>query len=193
MKDAPPPARRRLRRLTDEEIALWLTVTKSVTPRAETVLPTPENPLPHTNAEPAPVATVAPPASLKPYRAPELPRLAALDRRLRQRLSRGQTGVDKVIDLHGLRQHEAHSALYHFLARAQGEGAKLVLVVTGKGEGRQGDYGEYGGGVLRRAVPMWLRAPDWRHLVIGFEEASRPHGGAGALYVRLRRHSKTER
>ena len=125
--------------------------------------------------------------------AAQLPRLAVLDRRLRQRLSRGQTGVDKVIDLHGLRQHEAHSALYHFLARAQGEGAKLVLVVTGKGEGRQGDYGEYGGGVLRRAVPMWLRAPDWRSLVIGFEEASRPHGGAGALYVRLRRHGRAER
>ena len=91
------------------------------------------------------------------------------------------------------RRQEAHSALYHFLARAQGEGAKLVLVVTGKGEGRQGDYGEYGGGVLRRAVPMWLMAPDWRSLVIGFEEASRPHGGAGALYVRLRRHGKAER
>lgn len=193
MKDAPPPARRRLRRLTDEEIALWLTVTKSVTPRPETVLPTPINPISQAKAEPVPVATVEQQASPKPGQAAQLPRLAALDRRLRQRLSRGQTGVDKVIDLHGLRQHEAHSALYHFLARAQGDGAKLVLVVTGKGEGRQGDYGEYGGGVLRRAVPMWLMAPDWRSLVIGFEEASRPHGGAGALYVRLRRHGKAER
>lgn len=193
MKDAPPPARRRLRRLTDEEIALWLTVTKSVTPRPETVLPTPENPVARTSTELTPIATIERQASPKAAQTAQLPRLAALDRRLRQRLSRGQTGVDKIIDLHGLRQHEAHSALYHFLARAQGDGAKLVLVVTGKGEGRQGDYGEYGGGVLRRAVPMWLRAPDWRHLVIGFEEASRPHGGAGALYVRLRRHGKTER
>ena len=193
MKDAPPPARRRLRRLTDEEIALWLTVTQSVTPRPETVLPTPENPIAHTSTEPMPAATAAQPASSKPYHAPALPRLAALDRRLRQRLSRGQSAVDKVIDLHGLRQHEAHSALYHFLSRAQAEGAKLVLVVTGKGEGRQRDYGEYGGGVLRRAVPMWLRAPDWRSLVIGFEEASRPHGGAGALYVRLRRSGKAHR
>jgi len=192
MKDAPP-ARRRLRRLTDEEIALWLTVTQSVTPRPETVLPTPENPVARTSTEPAPIATVAPQALPNPGQTAQLPHLAALDRRLRQRLSRGQTGVDKIIDLHGLRQHEAHSALYHFLSRAQAEGAKLVLVVTGKGEGRQGDYGEHGGGVLRRAVPMWLRAPDWRPLVIGFEEASRPHGGAGALYVRLRRSGKTHR
>ena len=42
-------------------------------------------------------------------------------------------------------------------------------------------------GVLRRMVPHWLRLPDLRHLVIGFEEASPQHGGSGALYVRLRR------
>ncbi|HEY5225514.1 MAG TPA: Smr/MutS family protein [Methylovirgula sp.] len=185
MKDAPPPARRRLRRLSDEEIALWLSVTKSVTRRAEAVLPTLTNPLPEPKAETAPAADVAQHIPPKQARAVELPRLAPLDRRLRQRLTRGQTGVDHVIDLHGLHQHEAHSALHRFLARAQGDGAKLVLVVTGKGEGRAGD--DYGGGVLRRAVPMWLRAADWRALVVGFEEASRPHGGAGALYVRLRR------
>jgi DNA-nicking Smr family endonuclease len=36
-------------------------------------------------------------------------------------------------------------------------------------------------------VPIWLAAPDLRPLVIGFEEAGRGHGGAGALYVRIRR------
>lgn len=191
MKDAPPPARRRLRRLTDEEIALWLTVTKSVTPRPESLLPTPANPLPEPKAEAASAPHVAQQITPKPARAVELPRLAPLDRRLKQRLTRGQAGVDNVIDLHGFHQHEAHSALHRFLARAQADGAKLVLVVTGKGEGRSAD--DYGGGVLRRAVPMWLRAPDWRGLVVGFEEASRPHGGAGALYVRLRRHGKPDR
>ena len=42
-------------------------------------------------------------------------------------------------------------------------------------------------GVLRRLVPHWLRLPDLRPLVLGFEEAGAAHGGAGALYVRLRR------
>ncbi|HEX5866107.1 MAG TPA: Smr/MutS family protein, partial [Beijerinckiaceae bacterium] len=42
-------------------------------------------------------------------------------------------------------------------------------------------------GVLRRVVPHWLRLPDLRPLVVGFEEAAVRHGGAGALYVRLRR------
>ena len=41
--------------------------------------------------------------------------------------------------------------------------------------------------MLRRSVPHWLRAPELRTVVLGFEEAARHHGGAGALYVRLRR------
>jgi DNA-nicking Smr family endonuclease len=42
-------------------------------------------------------------------------------------------------------------------------------------------------GILRRMVPTWLAAPDMRAVVIGFDEAGPGHGGAGALYVRLRR------
>jgi len=42
-------------------------------------------------------------------------------------------------------------------------------------------------GVLRRAVPLWLAMPDFRAIVLGFEEAAPHHGGTGALYVRLRR------
>ena len=190
MKDAAPPARRRLRHLTDDEIALWRTITKSVTPRPESVLPTPASPVPEQTAgAPAttPVAQQMPPP---PPRGARLPRLAPLDRRLKQRLTRGQVAVDAAIDLHGLHQREAHAALHRFLLRAQGNGAKLVLVVTGKGEGRAAE--DYGGGVLRRSVPLWLRAPDWRSLVVGFEEAARPHGGAGALYIRLRRRDRPD-
>jgi DNA-nicking Smr family endonuclease len=194
MKETPhkeTSQRSRLRRLSDEEINLWLTVTKSVTPRKEAVLPTPARPpappVPEM-ASPAipPAAQLAvPPAG----RGTLLPRLAPIERKLRQRLSRGQAEVDAVIDLHGLTQQEAYSALHRFLHRAQGGGARLVLVVTGKGS--SDDYG--GTGVLRRSVPHWLRAPDWRSLIVGFEEASRPHGGAGALYVRLRRRDRPDR
>ena len=42
-------------------------------------------------------------------------------------------------------------------------------------------------GVLKRMVPHWLRLPELRGIVIGFESASVRHGGEGALYVRLRR------
>ncbi len=114
--------------------------------------------------------------------------LAPLDRRLKKRLSSGRADVDGAIDLHGMTQAQAHQALDSFLWRAAGSGAQIVLVVTGKGDLRPaGD--SYAGerGVLRRSVPHWLRAPSLRPIVISVEEAGRPHGGPGALYVRLRR------
>ena len=98
--------------------------------------------------------------------------------------------ADAAIDLHGLRQGEAHAALLRFLDRGQRQGFKVVLVVTGKGGRVREDewgIGEGTTGVLRRQVPLWLGLPEFRALVVGWEEAGRPHGGAGALYVRLRR------
>jgi DNA-nicking Smr family endonuclease len=41
--------------------------------------------------------------------------------------------------------------------------------------------------VLRRQVPHWLKLPELRDYVIGFESAHIAHGGEGALYVRVRR------
>jgi DNA-nicking Smr family endonuclease len=94
--------------------------------------------------------------------------------------------VEGVIDLHGMRQTEALGALMSFLHQSQARGRSLVLVITGKGaEGQAGPFEERG--VLRRMVPHWLRLPDLRPLVLGFEEAAAHHGGGGALYVRLRR------
>ena len=41
--------------------------------------------------------------------------------------------------------------------------------------------------MLKRQVPMWLRLPELRSMIVGFESAGIGHGGEGALYVRLRR------
>jgi DNA-nicking Smr family endonuclease len=109
-----------------------------------------------------------------------------VERKTLQALRRGTRPVDGIIDLHGLRQAEAHGALLRFLHRSQASGHGLVLVVTGKGGAASGGLFDERG-VLRRMVPHWLRLPDLRSLVLGFEEASPHHGGSGALYVRLRR------
>ncbi len=100
---------------------------------------------------------------------------------MRQRLSRGSAGVDARLDLHGLTQ-AARSHGSRAFSHAQTRGHTLVLVITGKGSGDDPERG-----VLRRQVPHWLALPELRALVIGFEEAGRGHGGAGALYVRVRR------
>ncbi len=121
----------------------------------------------------AKVATKAGPAPAPP----------GLERRERVGLSRGTLPIEARIDLHGLRQADAHAALIGFVLRARQAGHARVLVVTGKGSDEP--FSERG--VLRRAVPHWLRGGELRALVLGFEEAARHHGGAGALYVRLRR------
>ncbi len=199
MSDKPAPRRQGRRpHLTPDEISLWAQVARTITPRPGASLPRDE-PAGAAATEPAKPPLPAP-AKLRSFDAPSwqppqqqkktaAPPLAALEKRLRQKLNRGHVSVDQVIDLHGMRQEEAHHALRGFLHRAQADGALVALVITGKGS-RSGDSlagFDTRPGVLRRAVPQWLREPDMRMLVVGFEEAGAANGGAGALYVRLRK------
>ena len=181
---------KRARHLKPEEIALWLHVLRDVAPMKGRQLPQapaePEKPASE-KTEPEPKRRAAL-ASLPPDKKPKLPPLAPIEKKLRQRVARGQRPVDMAIDLHGMRQAEAHGALSTFIHRAHQAGASIVLVVTGKGgEGDAGFAMEGERGVLRRVVPHWLADPGLRRFVIGFETAPRGHGGAGALYVRIRR------
>jgi len=117
--------------------------------------------------------------------------LAPLERRMRSRVTRGLSPIEGVLDLHGLRQDEAHRALLEFIRRRALDGASVVMVITGKGGGSA--YADRDGsadadrGVLKRLVPHWLADPVQRRYVLGYEDAAQRHGGAGALYVRLRR------
>ena len=81
-------------------------------------------------------------------------------------------------------QARAHRALHNFLLRASDDGLRFVLVITGKGRTTGLDSSR---GVLRQQVPEWLGLPEFRTLVVGFEQAHIGHGGEGALYVRMRR------
>lgn len=120
------------------------------------------------------------------HRDPPPPPLSPIERRLKQKISRGSAGIDAKLDLHGHTQAEAKSRLLRFLQTAQLLEHALVLVITGKGK-RSDDSWSNEGGVLKRQVPLWLSMPEFRPLVIGFEEAGVRHGGAGALYIRVRR------
>ena len=182
---AAAPRPQRLRRLTDEEIALWTEVARSVARRRGAILPTPSGPV-RPGRAPHPPAAQAEPSSPRLAKTPPPP-LAPIERRLKRELQRGRAEIDAALDLHGLTQAEAHQALRGFLRHSQARGARLVIVVTGKGGGPFDEPGTGERGVLRRVTPHWLREADLRSVVLGFEEAGRAHGGAGALYVRLRR------
>ena len=183
----PIAAPRRKRALSEEEHALWESVAKQVKPLRK-----------KPRAPKAPVGAIVeePFAAAKSATAPGLvanvraakpdksPPLAPLGRRERSQLSRGRKEIEGRLDLHGMTQTRAHRALLSFLQRASGEGLTFVLVITGKG---RASGAEPGRGVLRRQVPEWLSLPEFRSLVVGFEEAHIGHGGEGALYVRVRR------
>ncbi len=115
-----------------------------------------------------------------------IPSLASIDKREARSLGIGRVSVDARIDLHGARQLEAHRMLTSFLARAQADGHRYVLVITGKG-GRRDEGAAPTRGVLNREVPRWLSEPEFRQWVVSFSPAQKRHGGEGALYVRIRR------
>jgi len=177
---------RKGRRLSSEDIALWDGVTRSVRPMRKRVpraqaAPEAEAPpaIKPPARKPAKKTTVVEAAPVVKPKAP--PAMAPLERRLKQKIARGSETIDGRLDLHGHTQAEAHDALWRFLHRIQARGGRVALVITGKGV--RGD----GGGVLKRAVPLWLALPEFREMVIGFDSAAIGHGGEGALYVRLRK------
>ena len=190
MKRRPPeipdlsaPMRRK-RSLSEEERKLWESVARQVKPlRATPRLGRP----PAAEAETLAAAPAPPrpasPVKISPPPKPHAPPLAPIGRRERAQLSRGRKEIDARIDLHGMTQTRAHRALLGFLHRAHHDGFSFVLVITGKGK----IGAESKRGVLRRQVPQWLALPEFRALVVGFEEAHIGHGGEGALYVRVRR------
>jgi len=181
--ELPVPPRRK-RSLSEEERALWESVAKQVKPlRKQRAVKAQASPQVETQAV---VKPAVPPKSIPVRAAPppkSPPPLAPLGRRERSKLSRGKQEIDARLDLHGMTQTRAHRLLFSFLQRAHSDGCTFVLVITGKG--KAGSDGERG--VLRRQVPHWLGLPEFRALVVGFEEAHVGHGGEGALYVRVRR------
>jgi DNA-nicking Smr family endonuclease len=126
---------------------------------------------------PEPAVTPRPERATQAEKTP----LRHFDQQTRDKLTKGRLSIDARVDLHGMTQAEAHGLLLSFLHRAHASGLRYVLVITGKGA----SFGSEG--ALKRAVPAWLSTPMFRPLVSGHDHAARQHGGAGALYVRLRR------
>lgn len=187
----PPHVTRRKRALSPEELELWEGVAKQAKPlrkrprAAKAVAEVAED----VSATVISTQATAPPKKLPSTRKiasapPAPPPLAPLGRRERSQLSRGRKDIDARLDLHGMTQTRAHRVLLNFLHDASEHGMTFVLVITGKGRTGGADSER---GVLRRQVPHWLGLPEFRSMVVGFEEAHIGHGGAGALYVRIRR------
>lgn len=104
---------------------------------------------------------------------------AGIDGGTKKRLFRGDVTIDARLDLHGFNAAQAQRKLTQFLGQARISGYRCILVITGKGA--------RGTGVLRSSVPDWLKRPPLSDLVLAIAQAKPRDGGAGALYVLLRR------
>jgi DNA-nicking Smr family endonuclease len=184
------------RQITPDEAELWHRLTQSVDkvkvkPRVAghdaPGGPAPRQ-VPAAQKRHAPRRAAAPASVPLPVPAPARAH-AQLDRRALRKVAGGKVAIDDVLDLHGLTQATAHARLRAFLRGCQAEGCRTVLVITGKGGGRQEAAAPdaEARGVLRRNVPHWLEAPDLQGIVLGYSAAGVKHGGEGALYIRLRK------
>jgi DNA-nicking Smr family endonuclease len=125
---------------------------------------------------------------------PKRPLPSGVDGRTAERLRKGAIEPDATIDLHGFTEPAAHRALAAFVPGAAAGGARLILVITGKGlkpsapdEPFDLELDRRTRGVLKVMVPRWLQEPALVRLVADVRPAHRRHGGAGALYVYLRK------
>ena len=148
-------------------------------PRAAAVKSKKETPVPRrvAMAPPKPTITISLTPEISHGRA------AGIDRRSAEKLRRGRLPIEGRLDLHGMTQAAAAGRLAAFIERAEAAGKRCVLVITGKGLAS--------GGILRDQVPRWLNHAPNRARVLAFDYAQPQHGGAGALYVLLKRRRES--
>ena len=180
---------------------LWTAVAATVDPlrrkgllkMGNVPLPLPAVEPPKPDSQPAPPKRLPPRQPfLPPYQAPMPGAKAAeksVDPAIRKKLGRGKLEIDGKIDLHDMTQAEARAALQRFVHAKVAQGARTILVITGKGLKSDDDYiaAMTGRGILRTMLPIWLNEPSLAPMISGWSAATRGHGGEGAWYVRLRR------
>lgn len=187
----PPKKKKPVRPLMPEEKALWRDVTADIKPfyaQDEVKLDAPILPPPQENNQ------TIDRYSLLPLPSTYMSLSRDMDRRTRDKLVKGKMPLDARLDLHGMTQDQAKSALDGFIRASYAAGRRCLLVITGKGQGtdhseRHWDAGDYAPrGVLRQRVPEWLNGSDYAAIILNISPAQPKDGGAGALYVYLRKN-----
>ena len=109
-----------------------------------------------------------------------------IDKSTLKKFKQEEFAVEAVLDLHGLREDNAFEQVEEFIVRNYSDGKRCVIIVTGKGIHQQDDL--YARGVLKKQVPQWLNLPRIRAMILIYKNPSERLGGAGALYILLRRN-----
>jgi len=171
------------RPLNEAERALWTRVVESVKPlRAAPPAATAAAPV-----EAQPTVSPSPPLRRSPLKAAPPPKAqpgTTLDASWDRRLSRGLVQPEMSVDLHGHNLATAYSLLDDRLDRALASGVRVLLLITGKAPKGEPPIAR---GRIRAAVGDWLGASRHAGNIAAVRNAHPRHGGAGALYIILRR------
>ncbi|WP_407938176.1 Smr/MutS family protein [Novosphingobium malaysiense] len=131
------------------------------------------------------------PPPLPPRAVPVVPKASEtrqhLDGSWEKRIAKGTLVPDFSLDLHGANLEAAYSRLMHGLGQARAMGARVVLVVTGKPRPVDAMDRSERRGAIRAKISDWLAASEFSSDIVAIRGAHRRHGGAGAIYVVLRR------
>lgn len=184
------------RRPAVPDFHLWQEVAETVEPlkrgRRKSLMRLADDTLPLPAPPPPRPRKIASAPTMPAYRSDGRPGRApghGIEPGMKKRIQRGTLDIDGTIDLHGMRQTEAHAALTRFIRARVARGDRTILVITGKGlkklERDAATIVE--AGVLRSMLPIWLSEPSLAPFVAGWDVAAQAHGGEGAFYVRLRR------
>ena len=104
------------------------------------------------------------------------------DRKLMQKIKKGQFPVQDYVDLHGLTKQEAEIMMRDFLLQSHRLGLRCVLVVHGRGLNSQDNIP-----VLKERLPIWLNRGPVKRFVLAFSTAMPYDGGTGAIYILLKK------
>lgn len=176
------------KRLTYEDREIWSRITNTVKPLSsieknfpnsfleefEADLQKHSSPQSVTKLQSSAAPVFHPPVQKRPLLSTE-----KIDDKTTKKISRGKVSIDGRLDLHGYHQQEAYQILYNYVENAYFSGKRTILVITGKGN--------FGRGVLRENVPKWLAGAKFRSYISGFAQSHAVHGGAGAIYIKIRR------
>ncbi len=106
-----------------------------------------------------------------------------VDRRLLKRLRQGDFAQQGHLDLHGLTREEARTAVERFLIESRVGRKRCVLLIHGRGLNSPDRVP-----VLKNALVVWLTRSGLAKQILAFATARPMDGGAGALYVLLRKY-----
>lgn len=173
--------------LSAEERALWRRVTADMR----------EAPRKAIAQGPVSPTRIAPPPRIVPTTAAHPPRprtpahRATLDGKWDRELKAGKVVPDRIIDLHGCTLVQAHDRAIDAIGAAVADGDRLIVLVTGKAPRAGTSRLDLPlRGIIRASISDWLHGAPFAGRIAAIRPAHLRHGGAGALYVILRRSDR---